>query len=226
MTIPHPQHLPHATGELLYRSPHHPAHAGIPLVAPWFAQTLGPQMHGWARTMNWQQHGDSATLTHDGFTLHFHEQLGRYSLRLRNDATTARPAQLALHPYWAISNTDAVRVEGLSGATYFDKTTNTQRMLNAPIRLGAETDAVIAATGPVTLHDTHRALTLRAQGIDHWVVWNPGPTGCAAADDLDDDEWRHFICIEPALLGPERAGVLVGPGETISITLEVSAHAR
>jgi glucose-6-phosphate 1-epimerase len=34
------------------------------------------------------------------------------------------------------------------------------------------------------------------------VVWNPGAADAAALADMEDDEYRRFVCIEPASLGP------------------------
>jgi D-hexose-6-phosphate mutarotase len=34
-------------------------------------------------------------------------------------------------------------------------------------------------------------------------VWNPGAGDAAALADMEDEEYRRFVCIEPALLGPQ-----------------------
>jgi glucose-6-phosphate 1-epimerase len=34
-------------------------------------------------------------------------------------------------------------------------------------------------------------------------VWNPGAADAAALSDMEDEEYRRFVCIEPALLGPQ-----------------------
>jgi glucose-6-phosphate 1-epimerase len=45
-------------------------------------------------------------------------------------------------------------------------------------------------------------LILEQEGFSDAVVWNPGAADAAALADLADDEYRRFVCIEPALLGP------------------------
>ena len=30
------------------------------------------------------------------------------------------------------------------------------------------------------------------------MVWNPGAEGAAATADMDDGDYRRFVCIEPA----------------------------
>ena len=93
------------TQPLFFHSQHNPAHGGIPVVAPWFAQTLGEQMHGWATSLEWQHDGDTMRVSHDNFHLAFRSQLddatSRFELTITNGATTPRPVQIALHPYWA-----------------------------------------------------------------------------------------------------------------------------
>ena len=63
------------TQPLFFHSQHNPAHGGIPVVAPWFAQTLGEQMHGWATSLEWQHDGDTMRVSHDNFHLVFRTQL-------------------------------------------------------------------------------------------------------------------------------------------------------
>ena len=94
------RHLPHTSGELLFRSAAGPEHAGIPIVAPWFAQTLGEQMHGWARALPWRRVSPTeCALEHDGLVLTFTASGFDFSLTCRNGGPAPRRIQLALHPY-------------------------------------------------------------------------------------------------------------------------------
>jgi glucose-6-phosphate 1-epimerase len=45
-------------------------------------------------------------------------------------------------------------------------------------------------------------LSLSQTGFADAVVWNPGAVDAAALADMEDDEYRRFVCIEPALLAP------------------------
>ena len=40
------------------------------------------------------------------------------------------------------------------------------------------------------------------EGFTDAVVWNPGAADAAALADMEDEEYRRFVCIEPALLDP------------------------
>lgn len=216
------------TQPLFFHSQHNPAHGGIPVVAPWFAQTLGEKMHGWATSLEWQHDGDTMRVSHDNFHLVFRTQLddgrSRFELTITNGATTPRPVQIALHPYWACDAATA-ELSGVDGSRFLDKTDGELKTVDGPLRFGEETDAVIAGATSAVLRDATRELTFTCTGTDHLVVWNPGPDVCRDADDLGDDDWAHFVCVEPALLGEDRRGVTLLPGASASITLEVAVAA-
>lgn len=216
------------TQPLFFHSQHNPAHGGIPVVAPWFAQTLGEQMHGWATSLEWQHDGDTMRVSHDNFHLIFRTQLddarSRFELTITNGATTPRPVQIALHPYWACDAATA-ELSGVDGSRFLDKTDGELKTVEGPLRFGKETDAVIAGATSAVLRDATRELTFTCTGTDHLVVWNPGPDVCRDAEDLGDDDWAHFVCVEPALLGEDRRGVTLIPGASASIALEVAVAA-
>lgn len=216
------------TQPLFFHSQHNPAHGGIPVVAPWFAQTLGEQMHGWATSLEWQHDGDTMRVSHDNFHLIFRTQLddarSRFELTITNGATTPRPVQIALHPYWACDAATA-ELSGVQGSRFLDKTDGELKTVEGPLRFGNETDAVIAGATSAVLRDATRELTFTCTGTDHLVVWNPGPDVCRDAEDLGDDDWAHFVCVEPALLGEDRRGVTLIPGASASIALEVAVAA-
>ena len=182
-------------------------------------------MHGWATSLEWQHDGDTMRVSHDNFHLIFRTQLddarSRFELTITNGATTPRPVQIALHPYWACDAATA-ELSGVDGSRFLDKTDGELKTVDGPLRFGKETDAVIAGATSAVLRDATRELTFTCTGTDHLVVWNPGPDVCWEADDLGDDDWAHFVCVEPALLGEDRRGVTLLPGASASIALEVT----
>ena len=216
------------TQPLFFHSQHNPAHGGLPVVAPWFAQTLGEQMHGWATSLEWQHDGDTMRVSHDNFHLIFRTQLddarSRFELTITNGASTPRPVQIALHPYWACDAATA-ELSGVDGSRFLDKTDGELKTVEGSLRFGKETDAVIAGATSAVLRDATRELTFTCTGTDHLVVWNPGPDVCREAEDLGDDDWAHFVCVEPALLGEDRRGVTLIPGASASIAMEVAVAA-
>jgi glucose-6-phosphate 1-epimerase len=56
--------------------------------------------------------------------------------------------------------------------------------------------------GKITLTTGERTVSFEQQGFTDAVVWNPGALDAAALADMGDEEYRCFVCIEPALLEP------------------------
>jgi glucose-6-phosphate 1-epimerase len=57
-----------------------------------------------------------------------------------------------------------------------------------------------ASPSQLRLCDATKALALSQEGFVDTVVWNPGPDN--GIGDLGEDEYRRFICIEPACIMP------------------------
>ena len=38
----------------------------------------------------------------------------------------------------------------------------------------------------------------KSSGLADFVVWNPWAAGAAKMADMDDEEWKHFVCVEAA----------------------------
>ena len=57
------------------------------------------------------------------------------------------------------------------------------------------------------------------------VVWNAGAVRARAIADLGDEDWRHYICIEPGRVSPATAehpaGASLPPGRVWTLTQEV-----
>lgn len=216
----------HATGDLLFVSsladftPGGSIRGGVPVIAPWFSTDLGHEelQHGWARRAEWETQdtigGIDARTSQDGWDLRFSAQhtAQGFALMLRAHNTTAyrRPIQLAFHPYFLVSDVEQVSVSGAGTTWHFD---------------GSAVDERIAAPQytPFTIadpsHEPGRTLTVTSQGTDHWVVWNPGSE--AGLKDLEEQDWRRFVCVEPALLGENCEGHSVGPEDWASIGMTV-----
>ena len=123
-----------------------PLRGGVPICFPWFGPKAGAPdapMHGFARILPWsvtavvaESGGLRATLdltaeaaARGGFphelALSLTVRVGR-SLRLelavRNTDAAARAFEAALHSYLAVSDVRHVRIRGLEGVAYVDKT--------------------------------------------------------------------------------------------------------
>ena len=88
-----------------------------------------------------------------------------------------------------------------------------------------ETDAVFRTSDPVTLHDPvlGRRLVVTTQGASNLVVWTPWEAKAAAIDDLPDDDWTRFVCIEGA--NALENAVPLEPGESHTTTYRLAVEA-
>ncbi len=158
------------------------------------------------------------------------------------------------HTYLAVGAGAAgdVRLDGLAGLTFADKTAGGARAVagDAPLALAGEVDRIfVTARGAVAVRGVHRAdgalatVTSRADGARRpappalsaavvrapldVVVWNPGAERARGIKDLGDGEWRDYVCVEPGRVSEDTAAAgELAPGEefTLRQTLEVGGE--
>ncbi len=201
---------------------------GVPVIFPWFgpkaAEPSSP-MHGFARTTAWEltevrqgtggsiaivlELGSSpATLKlwpHD-FRLRYVITIGTaldLSLEVKNTSAVGFSFEEALHTYLAVSDVRNVRIEGLGGRDYLDKTASMHRKTQTPgeIAIIGETDRVyLDSPDVVTVSDPGfgRTLTVEKDGSRSTVLWNPWIAKAKAMADFGDEEWPGMLCVETA----------------------------
>jgi len=202
---------------------------GVPVIFPQFGARGNGMRHGFARVSAWQagEHGvdDGAafaefTLRHTGlpeaiatawphaFTLRLrvsvHAHKLELSLTVHNTGNQAFPFSAALHTYYKIDQLSAARIEGLQHLRYSDDTPQDALQAEERLQFADKLDRIYyQLPGPLTLRSGASTLQMTQQGFTDAVVWNPGAQDAAALPDLADDEYAHFICIEPALIQPD-----------------------
>ncbi|MGB5951655.1 MAG: D-hexose-6-phosphate mutarotase [Ornithinimicrobium sp.] len=221
---------------------------GIPICWPWFAS--GPDgdrkpSHGLARTSTWElleQQADSATwrlaphmmadagrLPEGDVICEMHVMLTPESMQVRHTTTNVgndpMTYELALHTYLHVGDVRHVEVLGLDGVPYFDKVIQQDGTQDDLLRVDGEVDRIYHSPGPVSVVDRilGRELTVRSEGADNTVIWNPGPEGAASMSDFDDAEWTQMICVETANIGQQ--GIHLAPGESHTTTALISVSA-
>jgi D-hexose-6-phosphate mutarotase len=217
---------------------------GVPVCFPWFGPKQGDpaaKMHGFARTMDWeleaaaQESDGSVTLVlvlrssdttcvlwpHD-FILRHRVKVGAalsMTLEMQNTGSTSCTCEAALHTYLAVTDVREVRVTGLEGASYLDKTDGmkTKTLGAEPLRFDGETDRVFPNhRGTCVVEDRGRKIVIEKSGSDTTVVWNPWIAKAAAMADFGDDEWPRMLCIETANTGAN--AVTLAPGAMHAMT--------
>ena len=184
---------------------------GVPVIFPQFGEQGTGLRHGFARVSDWHvldsgvEDGEAIAL----FTLAEEDLKPEYTrawrhsfslalrvgikgntlsmnLEVRNTGAEPLPFAAALHTYYAVEDIGQVRITGvapdeLSIDGHLDQ-----------IYRGVAGEMAIE-TGALTLQVTQ-------SGFTDAVVWNPGVADAAALADMEDDEYKRFVCVEPAVL--------------------------
>jgi len=228
-----------------------PIRGGVPVCFPWFGPKAGaPEapMHGFARILTWAVSGvtrepdgslravlelSAESAARAGFrhelALSLSVRVGRslrMELTVRNVNGAAAGFEAALHSYFAVSDVRAVRIRGLEGLAYIDKTAAMARKPGeaGPIAIAAETDRVYpGSTGTVTIEDPgwHRRIVISKSGSRTTVVWNPWIAKAKALPDFGDDEWTAMVCVETANAGDDFIRLAPGASHAMTATIEV-----
>lgn len=212
-----------------------PLRGGIPVIFPQFAERGNGPRHGFARTRMWRTgntrvsadfaigtlelRDDEATrsMWPHAFELELTVVVGwnrlDIELEVANTGDTSFAFAAALHSYLKVKEVENCRLEGLRNARYLDATAS-----DAPRddRMDAlivedEVDRLYRnAPDTVVLQDSGRALGLQSEGFPDLVVWNPWEHKCRMLKDMPDRDFRHMLCIEPAIAENPKT---LAPGE-------------
>jgi glucose-6-phosphate 1-epimerase len=197
---------------------------GIPICFPWFggkADDPKAPAHGFVRTKAWQI--ESIARVEDAVRVSMFTESSEDTkkwwpaefravyrvtfdseLSIELEVTNVGQAPLrfeeALHAYHRVGDIEKVRVRGLDGVSYLDKTdANRQKQQQGDIAIVSETDRVyLYTTGAIEIEDPalKRRTCVTKENSRTTVVWNPWVEKAHALSDLPDDEWKRMICIE------------------------------
>lgn len=186
---------------------------GVPVIFPQFSERGQGMRHGFARVSTWRvlEQGDRdgaafavlglgqadlapeiAAAWPSPFALSLrvtvHGAELSMLLEVRNTGQQPFPFSAALHTYHQVEDVEAVRIDGVQGET---------------LAITDKLDQVFEhIAGDIAFDTGADKLHLRQSGFTDAVVWNPGAADAAALSDMEDEEYRNFVCIEPALLQP------------------------
>ncbi|MDB5920559.1 MAG: putative glucose-6-phosphate 1-epimerase [Massilia sp.] len=186
---------------------------GVPVIFPQFNERGTGMRHGFARVSDWALvdsgiDGDTAFAVfalepHDlspdiaqawphDFMLRLRVTVGGDKLAMafevHNRGAAPFAFSCALHTYHLVDQVADVRIDGLR---------------DSALAIGDALDEIFYGVPPrLTLRAGPATLLLEQEGFTDAVVWNPGAANAAALVDLEDDEYRRFVCIEPAVIEP------------------------
>lgn len=214
---------------------------GIPLIGPWFGLgrygTARPS-HGWSRSERWELEaaeriGDAVTLvlrldggdrSGAGITAQCFVAIGEHLTVELSVRAGALPLELeaALHTYLAVSDVRDVRLDGFDGAAYLDNTQGlARRVQDERLVLTGPTDRVFEVDDEVAVVDPGLGRVIREEpsGSTRTVVWNPWEEGAREYDDIPDEDWTRFVCVETA--AAKDGYIPVAPGEAHALRVRL-----
>lgn len=198
---------------------------GIPIIFPQFAERGEGTRHGFARLSHWRlmQSGfdngagfaEFALTSNDhppsnwpfdfalAFRVAIHGSELDLTLHVQNIGQHPFSFAAALHTYFLIKDISSVAIDGLEHTSFSEGAASdnkqTARLLTCPDKL----DRIYYRTpSDLTLSSSGAKLVLSQEGFVDAVVWNPGAEDAAAMSDLAHEEFRQFICVEPAHIEP------------------------
>jgi glucose-6-phosphate 1-epimerase len=213
---------------------------GVPICWPWFnAHPTHPEAlsHGIARTRFWNF--VDASESDEGVEMKFEMTEGIWSaavtlklgealeviLETRNPNEIPIVVSGALHPYFAVSDIEQVRIVNLDGAEYLETTGEiTRRKQKGVLTFKGEVDSIYDSSNNLLLVDdlSGRTLLIEKSGSPYTVVWNPWAGKSAALNDLPDDGYQKFCCIEAAIANDK--AVIVMPGTSSILSMRISVE--
>jgi len=215
-------------------------HCGIPVCWPWFGKSgePGTKPHGFARISVFEVRGTQYTDEMTEITLGLKstpetKALWPYdfdlelkvsvsmklnlSLKTRNTGSVPFLLTEGFHPYFLVGDRERAVVRGVEGLSYVDARDMSEGIFAGDFATTEPSDHVITLKDEpkheFALLDPalKRAIAIASTGNRKLVVWNPGEGN--PLSDLAADDWRRFLCVEPATLWRDAGFTLAGGEE-------------
>lgn len=202
-----------------------PIRGGIPLCFPWFGphktDSEKPQ-HGFARLLYWDvvetetipggetrirlqlcsSEETKAYWPHD-FLAELTVIVGQtleVSLKVTNPSDEPFEYTCALHSYFNLSTIENISIDGLQGAKYHSQLEPGEFIQEPPklVIQQAETRHYHNTEATCVIEDTifRRKIRVAKAGSKITTVWNPWKEICAKINDMPDDAFQTFVCVE------------------------------
>lgn len=204
--------------------------------------------HGFARTILWQLvnarqlTGGETEIT---FNLHTQEitenkniqKMWPYNTQLEYIITIGKTLKLelvttnksnkkiniseALHTYFKVENVAQSKVHGLEGTRYLDKPNGFKReKQSGSIEISEEVDRVYLDTEEdVVIENRNRKITVKKQGSQTTVVWNPWKEVADKMGDLGEAGYLKMLCVESA--NAAKNTISLNPAESHTLKVEM-----
>ena len=226
-----------------------PIRGGIPVCWPWFGPDVTGKFggHGYARVSLWSM--VAASQTADGetsvtlalsdkdvdakfapqaFKLELTVTLGaalNVVLKINNTGSENLAYSGALHSYFNVADSAAIKVLGLENCEYSDKVVNVEGVQNGAIIIDREIDRVYRnTTGVVNVEDPvlKRTIRIAKSGSTSTVVWNPWIEKSIKMPDFGNEEYHTMVCVEAANASAAADDRVLTPGAVAELQQTIS----
>lgn len=224
---------------------------GVPVCWPWFGphpKDKSLAAHGFVRNRMWkvmhtETTGNGATRVSLGinsspetesiwpyaFALTLTITVGKtllLELTTRNTGNQPFSITQALHSYFSVGDISKTDISGLDGRQYIDKTDNDMnKTQTGDVTINTEVDRVyydVPAVLSIADKSQQRQIQINSSGNRTAVVWNPWSEISAGSADLQDDDYRRFLCVETANALVDE--VKIAAGNEYRLTAEIGVQ--
>jgi len=209
-------------------------------------ENKGRQSHGFARNKMWQLRSTEVLsaseckvvmgLNNDdetfklwpySFDLEIEIIVGNsLSVVLRTTNTDKESFEItqALHTYFLISDITKIYLKGLDSKNYLDKAKinvgDVRKLQSGNVKFVEEVDRIyLDVPGVMQLIDEQgdRIINISSLGNKTAVVWNPAAELTQKMSDLNNNDYKNFVCVETANAANDV--VVVAPGESYELSV-------
>ncbi|XP_072384674.1 uncharacterized protein [Diabrotica undecimpunctata] len=167
------------------------------------------------------------------FDFEMHHRITLHSSQLTMAYTVINPSpyfdfdfHINLQTYVRLTDVSNLRIVGLQNFPYDDQliTDGTCMFIEKykEIKVQGEFDRIYQEVPKIVncYMEENKQLSISLHNLPDLGFFNPGPEKTKTMGDLDDDEWKYFLCFEPAHVS---SMVRLGKGESwnMSVTMEV-----
>ena len=222
---------------------------GIPISWPWFADHPANKTkpaHGFARISNWEVRGTeidgeasritfglsenqyTRSLWPHAFDLEFVIRVGKelhLDLIAKNTGEEDFTITQAFHSYFRVSEIKNIYVQGLEGSNYIDKVDSfKEKYQEGQVEIVKETDRIYCKTATdCVIHDPglKRKIRIKKDGSRSTVIWNPWAAKAHKMNDLDDKDYKRFVCVETTNAGEDLIPLSLGSKHILSANISI-----
>ncbi len=193
---------------------------GVPILFPQFGQNGIYKKHGFVRDIDWNLINEEfkndlifieyeCNLNPDNkynweykcklnYSVKYKNNLLELELKIKNTGSKSFSFTGGLHPYFKINSRKEISILGLNDLEYIDSFPN----IESPFNLNGESliERLYISNSNINFYNGTNLLSLKSKGFDNWMIWNPGKDGSKLINDLPDNDWDKFICIEPIVM--------------------------